>query len=1062
MKTKFKGILTLLLALVVQFTFAQEKQISGTVSDETGPLPGVSVIIKGTSNGVETDFDGLYKITAKQGDVLMFSYVGMNDVFKKVGNGTTLNVTLESSNLLDEIIVVAYGTAKKSSIVGSVATVSQEILKNVQSSNVAKALEGAISGVQVVASSGQPGSAPSIKIRGIGSINSSNDPLYVLDGIPFEGNINSIPQSDIASINVLKDAAANSLYGARGSNGVILITTKKGKDGKMTVSLSAKTGINSRAINDYSIIKSPKDYYELFWQAIKGRNISNGQTEAQAAQSASNTLVKELGGYNNYNVPNTELVGVDGKLNPNAKLLYQDSWEDEFFNNGFRKEYSLNVRGGNEKARYFFSSSYLSDEGYVARSNFERLTTRLNLEMNITENITLSSSLSYSNTTSNTPTSSGNSYTNSFQWSRGIAPIYPVYGYTATGQPIYDNNGEKVYDFGNGEYGGTRVYGAGIHPLASNKLDIKERITDNFNSNLSLRYNFLEDFNFTYNYSAQIYNSNYTSWSNNTYGSAAGEGSDNGSGYQSAGRQIVITNQQLFNYSKELGGLNIDLLLGHESYNLNYKNLNGTKANFLLSDNPNFDFAALTKQLSSYTRDYSVEGYLSRLKLNYDEKYYISGSFRYDASSVFHPDNRWGSFWSTGAGWILSKENFLKDSSWITMLKLKGSYGTQGNDAILYEAGGNRNYYAYLDQYKVAGNAANELTVTKTYSGNKDITWEKSNSFNFGLEGKLFNRVSFNAEYFEKKTTDLLFLFKKPASLGIPDVPKNIGDMKNWGYEIELNADIIASDKFRWNLSINATHVKNEVTKLAPEFKDGITNGTKLISEGNSIYGFYLVESAGVDKTNGDALYWQDVVELDANDKVVLDKNGDVIKTGERIKTSKYSDALIYSKKYTGDALPDLYGGLISTMDYKGFDLGIQLSYQLGGDIYDSVQSGLMGAGEAGDNWSTDIFNAWTPTNTQTSVPRLDISSQDANSRSSRFLYDASYLSLKNVTFGYSLPSNFTDKINISNFRIYVVGDNLKLWSKREGLDPRQYSSGTTGQNYAPIKTLSLGINVQF
>ncbi|MBL4745575.1 MAG: TonB-dependent receptor [Flavobacteriaceae bacterium] len=1061
MKTKFNGILTLLLALVVQITFAQEKQISGTVSDETGPLPGVSVIIKGTSTGSETDFDGLYTIKAKPGDVLVFSYVGMNTVSKTVRTSSQINITMKSSNLLDEVIVVAYGTAKKSSIVGSVATVSQEVLQNVQSSNVAKALEGAISGVQVVASSGQPGSAPSIKIRGIGSINSSNDPLYVLDGIPFEGNINSIPQSDIASINVLKDAAANSLYGARGSNGVILITTKRGKNGKMTVSLSAKTGVNSRAINDYSIIKSPKDYYELFWQAIKGRNISNGQTDAEAALNASNSLVTELGGYNNYDVPNNELVGVDGKLNPNANLLYQDSWEDEFFKNGFRKEYSLNVRGGSDKARYFFSSSYLSDEGYVARSDFERLTTRLNLEMNLTEDITISSSLSYSNTTSNSPTSSGNSYTNSFQWSRGIAPIYPVFGYSPTGEPVYYSNGDRAYDFGDNEFGGARVYGAGIHPLASNILDIKERGTDNFNSNLSFKYNFLEDFNFTYNFSAQLYNSNYSSWQNNTYGSGAGEGSDNGSGYQSAGRQQVITNQQLLTYTKQLGGINVDVLVGHESYKLNYKNLNGTKANFLLSDNANFDFAALTKQLSSYTQDYSVEGYLSRLKLNYDEKYFVSGSLRYDASSVFHQDNRWGSFWSTGAGWIVSKEDFLADSSWITTLKLKGSYGTQGNDAILY-GNGARNYYAYQDQYKVTGNAANELTTTKTFSGNKDVTWEKSNSFNFGIEGRLFNRLSFNAEYFEKRTTDLLFLFKKSSSLGIPDVPRNIGDMKNWGFELEINADIIQSEDFNWNVSINTTSVKNKVTKLATEFKDGITNGTKLISEGHSIYGFNLVESAGVDETNGNALYWQDVIELDGEGVAVIDENENVIRTGERIKTDEYSDALQYSKKYVGDALPDFYGGLVSTMDYKGFDLGIQLSYQIGGDIYDGVQAGLMGAGEAGDNWSTDIFNAWTPTNTITDVPRLDISSQDANSRSSRFLYDASYLSLKNVTFGYSLPESFIEKAHMTSFRIFVVGDNLKLWSKRQGLDPRQYSSGTTGQNYAPIKTLSLGVNVQF
>lgn len=351
-------------------------------------------------------------------------------------------------------------------------------------------------------------------------------PLFVVDGIPFQGNINSIPQSDIESINVLKDAAANSLYGARGSNGVILINTKKGKDGKISVNFNAKTGVNSRAIPEYSIIKNPGDYYELFWQAIKGRNITNGQTDVVASQNATNTLVEELGGYNNYNVPNNQLVGVDGKLNPNAKLLYHDDWTDEFFNNGARHEYDVSVRGGNDKIKFFFSTNYLTDEGYVARSDFKRFSSRLNLEMDLTEKLTLGAALAYANTITNTPTSSGNSYTNSFQWSRSIAPIYPVYGYTPTGNPVYNNDGTRAYDFGTAddEFNGVRVYGAGIHPIASNTLDIRERTTDNFNSNISLKYNIFKNLNFTYNFSAQLYNSNYTSWSNNTYGSAAGPG----------------------------------------------------------------------------------------------------------------------------------------------------------------------------------------------------------------------------------------------------------------------------------------------------------------------------------------------------------------------------------------------------------------------------------------------------------------------------------------------------------------------------------------------------------
>ncbi len=1059
MKTKFNGILTLLLAFVVQVTFAQDKKISGVVSDEMGAMLGVNVVKKGTKVGADTDMEGKYSIKAKAGDVLVFSFMGYHTVEKTVGASSKINVVMKAeATQLEEVVVVAYGTAKKSSVVGSVSTLNKQVLENTKVSNVTKALEGSVSGVQAVAESGQPGEDAQIKIRGVGSINSSNRPLYIVDGVPFDGQISSIAQSDIESLNVLKDAAANSLYGARGANGVVIIKTKRGKKGKIKVTLQGSTGISNRAVEEYDIITDPKEYYEVFWKGLKQKYVAEGKADADAAGLASKNIVKDYLKYNAYNVDSDKLVGVDGKLNPNAKLLYDDSWNDEMFGFGIRKDLNFSVAGGNDKSTYYFSAGYLDDEGYVVSSNFKRYNARLSFDYDITDKFKVNSSLSYANTIKNFPTSSGSGYTNSFQWARSIAPIYPVYEYE-NGVVKYDNEGNKVYDFGLNNSGGKRPYGGNVNPIAMNKFDINKTTTDNINVNLGLSYEVFKDLFFRYNFGYQVEGFQRNGWQNSKYGYGV---ESNGSGTRTAGRKDVMTNQQLINWNKTIGKLDLEVLLGHELYELNYEELSGTKEQFLLFEKPVFDMAAFTKSLGSYEEAYAVEGYFGRVKLNLDSKYYLSGSYRRDASSVFHPDNRWGNFWSVGAGWLIHKENFAKDLKWFNIFKIKGSYGTQGNDAILYpDDNTQRNYYGYADQYTVSGNASGQLTSVLRYLGNKELTWEKSKAFNVGFESKFFNRLTLNVDYFKRITSDMLFMFKTPGSLGLPDIPKNIGEMENYGYEIELGVDIIKKENLKWNISINGTSVDNKVTKLVPEFKDGITSGTQLISEGHSIYGFYLVEWAGVNKENGMPQYFIDEFKKDAKGKVIKDANGDPKKTGKRIKTEDYSEASAH-RKYVGDALPDLYGGLTSSLKYKNFDLGLQFSYQIGGEVYDGIYGGMLHSEmDGGDNWSRDILNAWSKDNKDSDIPIFQLGLRDVNNRSSRFLTDASYLSFKNITLGYSLTKEMlANKVN--DVRIYLSADNLMLWSKRQGLDPRQYSNGTTGNNYSPLRTISLGFNIQF
>ncbi|WP_300852459.1 TonB-dependent receptor [uncultured Bacteroides sp.] len=968
---------------------------------------------------------------------MQISYIGMQT--QEVAIKPHVKVLMKSdSEMLDEVMVVAYGTAKKSSFTGSASTVRGEKIAKMQTSNVSKSLEGAVAGVQISQSSGQPGASASIFVRGIGSISASRTALIVVDGVPYEGNLNQIAPSDIESMTVLKDAAANSLYGARGANGVVLITTKKGQSGKVKVVFENRTGVNTRGVPSYDVLDNPQEYYELFWEAMRNNALSTGMSYLEAGRYASNDLVSELGGYNNYNVPDAELVDpISGRLNPNARLLYHDDWLKEAFRPAMRQENSIALSGGTDKTNYYASLNYLYDNSYTVNSNMDRINARVKIDQTVNDWFKTGFNIAFSNVKTNSPNVGGSSYSSIFFFGQQIAPIYPVYMYDREGNKILDDKGNPRYDYGTEM--GKRPVGANVHPIDQQLNNIYKSSADVINAKAYMEFSFLKDFKFTVNASIDNFNTRTNSFQTPIGGDALNV---NGRGTTKMERYFVLNTNQLLNWSHTYNNVhNVEVLLGHETKKDRSESLWAQKENFLVPDNPELDNAAKLSDASSSAAEYALEGMFAQVKYNYNEKYYISGSYRRDASSRFHPDNRWGSFWSVGASWRINKENFMSNTTWINDLKIKASYGTQGNDNI-------GNNQPYKDQYQVVSNDG-AIGINYIFRGNKNITWEKSNNFNAGVEFRFWDKLSGNIEYFRKTTWDLLYYKPLPPSQGVPSgIYENTMRMRNDGIEVELSYDVFNSNNFKWNISLNATHYKNQLLELpADRPQDGWATGNYFRKVGKPLYNYYDYKFAGVDPETGDALYWAD--ELDENKKVIGQKTVNSTSLATRYELDK-------------SPIPDLYGGFSTSFEFFGVDLAANFAYQIGGWVYDSLYSGFMSEGKNGTNWHKDILNRWTPENRYTDVPRLQLGNMDQGCTADRDLTKASYLSLRNLTVGYSLPKRWLSKAKIEKLRLYVVGDNMFLLSKRKGFDPRQSITGETDYNYSAMRTVSFGINLEF
>ena len=974
-----------------------------------------------------------------------------------------LKIVLKSdTEVLDEVIVTAYGTSTKGTFTGSASVMKADKIEKRQVSNVSNALAGAVAGVQILSDNGQPGESAKVRIRGVGSINAGMEPLYVVDGVPYDGDLSSINSADIETMTVLKDAASTALYGARGANGIIMITTKRGTSGKARINFDAKWGANSRAIKTYDVMTSPKNYIETAYQSIYNSQISLGYSPEDANIRANKILPSEASGGLGYQVyttaPGELLVGSNGKLNPNATLGYSDgqyyytpdNWADETFQNNLRQEYNLSASGGSDKGTYYFAFGYLDDQGVISGSGFKRLNGRFKGDYKLYSWLKIGANVSYVNTESRYPGDQDANATassgNAFYIANNMAPIYPLYVRGADKQ-ILLNNGRKVYDYGDGQSTNfSRSFMSIANPSGDLIYNKREYLSDVINANWFAEITPITGLTISARYGLNIDNTRQNEMGNAYMGQSA---SYDGTAYQAAIRTYGFDQQYVANYQFALKDVHhFDVTAGYDGYSYEYTLLEGSGQNLY---NPESFY--LGNVIDKFTiggkKDlYSTKGFFGRVNYSYNDTYFGNVSYRRDASSRFAPENRWGNFWSASVAWMLTRESFMEDITWVNMLKFKASFGQQGNDDILYPGVLlEKNYYPWLDQYKMTGANGTFADGTLLYKGNPDITWETSTSYNIGADFGLFNnKLNGSIEYFGRKSKDMLYNRPTAGSLGYTAVPMNVGSMTNSGVEIDLNYQIMANKKFNWSVNLNATFVKNKINKLHPDLNGKLIDSDRIYEEGESMYRMYLVDYAGVDEKTGEALYW------------AKDDNGNAIKTSE------YSTAENY-KVATDDMMPTVYGGLGTTFEAYGFDASIQLSYQLGGKIYDTGYRRLMHGGassSAGWNWHKDIYNAWTPENPTSNIPRLNASDKYTNSASTRWLTSSDYLSINNITVGYTLPQQLVKKVMLDKVRVYFTADNVALISARKGLDPRQsYISATTAL-YTPIRTISGGISLTF
>ena len=1076
MTVMMKLIISLLASLTATVAMAQEINVSGTVIDYSNgePVPYASVHLEGTMTGTSTDGDGNYSIRLPHGGNLVFSSIGYITVKEAVNTSMVLNIVLEpDTEHLEETIVVAYGTATKSSFTGSASMIGAETIESRVSTDVTAALAGTTPGVQIISSSGDPASGGgTIRIRGIGSMSASNAPLYIVDGMPYDGPVSDINPADVESMSVLKDAAASAIYGARGANGVVLITTKRGSgtsDAK--IRFDARWGSNSRLIPQYDVITDPAQYYETHYRMMYNSQVYAGKSPSEAYAYADANLFNHNNGglgYQVYTIPAGEkFIGEDFKLNPSAVLGYSDGeyyyipddWYGLTFGNSFRQEYNMSVSGSKDKLNYYGSIGYLNDGGIVSNSGYQRYTARINVDYQAKPWMKVTSSMSYAHSDSQTASYSSTygSSSNVFYVTNMMGPIYPLYVRDASGQ-IMTENGMKVYDSNQTNFIRPAFVGNAVR---DNEVNGRKTFSDFVTGKWGVVLTPVEGLSLTANAGLTNDNSRY----NALYSRFGSQSATDGLAYVSHDRTFAVNNQYLAEYKTDFGGSghNLNVLAGYEMYKLKEQFLEGQNDhlfNPLVGELGNADGVS-SRQTSSYTADYMTQGFLARVQYEYGNRYFASASYRRDGSSRFAPGHRWGNFGSVGAAWLISNEGFMSGIGWISILKLKASYGVQGNDDLYPGSNYARKYYPYADNYTHSYNeATGEYSTDLAYKGNEDLTWESSHSFNAGVDFELFgSRLSGSAEYFSRKTVDLLYSKDVPLSAGNPTgyYPVNVGSIVNNGFEVTLEGILINTDALQWSLNMNLSHYRNRILALDSSVsEEGIKGGNYIYKVGGSLYEAYMRKYAGVNPENGKAQWY----------RKVLDDDG--VWTGESVLTETFADASQYE---LGSVLPKLYGGFGTTFKAYGFDLSAQFSFQLGGKYYDGTYQALMHTSSGiGTAWHKDVLDSWSETNKDSDIPRLDGDTSVGQTAVSNYLISSNYLSVNNITLGYTFPEKVTSYMKISGLRIYVAGDNLAVRSARKGMDPR-YSmglgsltsgSGLNSGSYSAMRTVTGGITLTF
>lgn len=1055
-------VLTCLL-LSISAVFAQNAIKGTVVSSEDGqPVIGATVKIVGTNNGTVTDANGLFEIKVNNGALLEISSIGMETKTAKAS--ANMRVVLTPDNqMLDEVMVVAYGTAKRQSVTGAVSAIdSKEIDKRIGTS-VTAALEGAAPGVQVNNSYGEPGAEPSIRIRGIGTINGSNSPLYVVDGVVYSGNIADLNPNDIQSMSVLKDAASAALYGNRAAAGVILITTKSGASAnKADITLKVNTGWYTRGIKEYDRV-GVKDFMESSWKAMRNWAMTGslGLDEAAAKAYATENVLTDVIKSNIFDAASNALFDADGRFTANVLPGYTDlDWEDNIERTGSRQEYNLTGSFASEKVRTYSSIGYLKEKGYVIGSDYERYTGRVNTTYTpnkwVTTGLNLNATISKRHFNDNATESY---YSNPFYTARYMAPVYPVYMHNADGSIQYDANGEAIYDT-------TSPYLDNRNIAYELRRDYDEQRRNVLDGTAFLTLNLPYGFSATARGNMAHRTNNRTRYNNAEIGDGA---TNNGRLSSYAYEYSTATLQQLINWDKQFGIHHVDAMVGHENYEYNVKRFYGMNTNMAISGIYVPSNFLTNSYVEGYDTDYKTESYLARVRYNYDEKYFFDASFRRDGSSRFHPDNRWGNFFSVGASWNIKKEDFLKDVNWVDQLRLRASYGEVGNDAGV-------DYYGYQALYYIDKNGGNSALMKQSLAAN-DIKWETTQTVDIAVEGRLFNRLNFSIGYFDKRNKDLLFAVRLPYSAGAFSyneettnltISKNIGTISNRGFEISLDGDVITTSDLKWNVGVDATFLKNKIVKLPNG--NNILSGMHNYTEGRSLYDFYTYHFEGVDQMTGNSLY-----TLDPEKKATAEGQGKLV----NINGVDYTTDTAYGlRDFHGTAAPTVYGSVSSNLSWKDFNLSMLFTYSLGGKVFDGSYQRLMStnAMSSGSAMHKDIVNSWNgvPAGmTETSANRIDPNgipvldynlSTYNNATSDRWLTSASYLVFKNLNLSYSLPKTLIHKANIGVTGVNVVFgvENLFTITGRKGMNPQYNFMGGYDDTYVSARVYNLGLTVNF
>lgn len=1070
---------------------AQTKTYTGTVLDAANnePLLGATVMPIGGGNGTSCDMDGKFTITVPASVTkVKVSYVGYTPQTVNLTNGMTVYLASSSTDL-EDVVVVAYGTANKESLTGSVSVVGASEIEDRPVTSASAALEGNAPGVQVNNTLGTPGSEPAVRIRGFSSINGNNDPLYVVDGVPWNTGINDLNPNDIESMSVLKDAASCALYGNKGANGVVLITTKRAKkEGKIDVTLSINQGMYNRGLPSYERLGT-NQWMEQTWVGVYNQLVSTSEMTPDGIVDYlhNNIIGNSYIPVNLYGGDPTTLYDNNGKLTRSILPGYNDlDWWDAVSRSGYRQEYNLNATGATENFNTMASFSYLKEQGYLLQTDFERYTGRINSNYTVNKYLKVGLNLSATAQKGNQNGAAGesNNTANPFNVDN-YSPIYPYYAHNVDGSLMRGLDGKPIWNpgsIGNKDDEGYQV----ISPLGSLNMGQYLRLNYQEYTYYGINATAYGTVVLPYGFEATVrgnINRSKTQidiYTNNVTGNGV---SFNGIFQQEAQDNRFSTFQQQLYWSHNYGVNHIDAILGHENYEQHYTYFGGYKYDQSFDGIYTMTNFVDLRGLNGGGNAYKTESYLGRVRYDYNQKYFGEFSIRRDGSSRFSKDNRWGNFWSIGGSWIITKEKFMEQLPWVSFLKLRAAYGTVGNDisATLY------NYYTNFS----LGNYNALPVVIPSNFASQNLKWESTKSFDIALEGSLFDdRFDFQIGWYNKNNSDLLFSVPKPRSAGSntswlnPSVWENIGTMENTGWEMQFGVDILRNEDFTWHFSVDLSIPHNEIKKL-PNGKD-IQSGTQLKSEGHSIYEWYTYHYAGVDQLTGEALY-----DLNPNDYEFTSRGEQGQKNFEtnvanartdgalrEINGKYYTTSTNYaSRDFRGTALPSIYGSFGTNFEWKGFSLGMLFTYSLGGKTWDSNYSTLMGVSVPNGlqaAYHKDVLKAWTAAPegmTEDSpnridpngIPVFDFSKQiNGNGASDRWLTSSDYLVFKNLNVRYSLPMKWVKPLQMQQIQLGFSVDNLFTITARKGMNPQYSFAGSQSLNFVTARVFSFSINAKF